>query len=152
GGAPAGIGLVVDVNWANDTGPTRNVSTKVVLKRAGKRVKRTAKPISDQSADAGILVPPFMRRSTSDLVDARWSPASDACVLALSGQMHRRGRCLGVDQLDASGTVVPPPAGQPNPCEADRRQQLFVGADFTDPGALSFTTPFAVRAGQALRY
>ena len=151
GGAPAAIGILVDVNWSNDETRPKGVSTKVVLKRA-KKVKRTARPLSDTSADAGIFAPPFTRHSTAELVDARWSPAADACVLGLSGQMHRRGKCIGVDHLDGAGQVVPAASGLPNPCEPDRRQQLFVGADFTDPGALSFTAPFAVRAGEALRY
>ncbi len=152
GGAPAAIGILVDVNWSNTESRARNVSTKVVLKRAKKSVKRTARPLVDRSADAGIFVPPFTRHSTAELVDARWSPAADACVLALSSQMHRHGKCVGVDQLDGAGQVKPTPAGLPNPCEPDRRQQLFVGADYTDPGALSFTTPIPVRAGEALRY
>jgi hypothetical protein len=97
-------------------------------------------------------VPPFTQRSTADLVDARWSPASDVCLLGLSGQMHRRGRCVGIDQLDATGQVKPPVRGIANPCEPDRREQLFAGVDFTDPGALGFTTPIPIRAGEALRY
>src|SRR5262249_44793301 len=128
-----------------------NVATKVVLKRA-KKVSRTAHPMIDTSANAGIFSPPFTRHSTAEVVDARWSPTGDSCVLGLSGQMHRRGKCLGVDQLDTTGQVKPVSGGLPNPCEADHRQELFVGADFTDPGALSFTGPLAVRAGEALRY
>jgi hypothetical protein len=111
-----------------------------------------ARPLSDRAADAGIFVPPFSQHATAEMVDARWAPATDACVLGLTGQMHRRGQCLGVDQLDAAGEVKPPPAGLVNPCEPDRRRQLFVAADWTDPGALGFTTPLPVRAGEALRY
>jgi hypothetical protein len=151
GGAPAAIGILVDVNWANNETRAKAVTTKVVLKRA-KKVKRTARPISDTSAAAGIFAPPFTRHSTAELVDARWAPAADACVLGLSGQMHRRGKCIGVDQLDGTGQVKPATSGLPNPCEPDRRLQLFVGSDFTDPGALSFTSPLTVRAGESLRY
>ena len=153
GGAPAGIGILVDVNWSNDEPRARNVSTKVVLRRPPKgRANRIAHPVADRSADAGILVPPFAQRSTAELIDARWAPATDACVLGLTTQMHRRGQCAGVDLLDAGGQVKPPAAGLPNPCEPDQRRQLFVAADWTDPGALGFTTPFAVRAGESLRY
>jgi hypothetical protein len=153
GGAPAGIGILIDVNWQNGDTRARKVSSKIVLRRVAKgRANRLAHPMSDRSGDAGILVPPFERHSTAELVDARWTTSGDACVLGLSSQMHRRGRCIGVDQLDVNGVVKPPASGLPNPCEADHRQQLFVGADFTDPGALGFTTPLAVRAGEALRY
>ena len=152
GGAPAGIGILIDVAWANDEPRARKVSTKLVLRRVPKgRANRIARPVVDRTADAGILVPPFTQRSTADTVDARWAPATDACVLGLTGQMHRRGQCLGIDQLDANGQVKPPPAGLPNPCEPERRQ-LFVAGDWTDPGALAFTSPLPVRAGEALRY
>jgi hypothetical protein len=48
--------------------------------------------------------------------------------------------------------VRTPPGSPPNPCEPDRRPQLFVGADYTDPGSLAFSSPLAVRAGEALRF
>jgi hypothetical protein len=153
GGAAAGIGILLDVNWANGESRTKKVSSKLVLRRAPRgRVKRVARPLVDESAGAGILVPPFARRSTAELVDARWTAGTDSCVLGLSGQMHRRGRCVGVDLLDTAGVVKPPTSGIVNPCEPGRRAQLFAGVDFTDPGALAFTTPFVMRAGEALRY
>jgi hypothetical protein len=153
GGAPAGIGVLVDVAWANDEPRARKVQTKLVLRRVPKgRANRVARPLANRAADAGILVPPFAQRSTAALVDARWTPATDACVLGLTGQMHRRGRCLGIDQLDAAGEVKPPAAGLVNPCEPDQRRQLFVAVDWTDPGALGFTTPLPLRAGEALRW
>jgi hypothetical protein len=151
GGAPAGIGVLLDVNWSNGDTRPRSVSTKLVLRRAAtKRVNRIARAISDRAADPGIFVPPFGQGSTADLVDARWTAPVDSCVLGLSGQMHRRGRCLGVDLLDVGGQEKPPPIAIPNPCE--QRSQLFAAVDYTDPGALGFTTPIAVRAGEALRW
>lgn len=153
GGSPAGLGILVDVNWVNAETKTRMVSTKVMLKRAPKKgVTRHAKPFSDRSAEAGVLVPPFTESSTADTVDARWAPSADACVLGLSMQMHRRGRCAAADLLDATDMVKPPVFGITNPCEPDQRQQLFVGIDFTDPGSLALTSPLAVRAGESLRY
>jgi hypothetical protein len=153
GGSPAGIGLLLDVNWENGDTRARTVASKLVLRRPPKsHVARVARPVSDRTAEVGIFVPPFTQHSTAELVDARWSPTGDVCVLGLSGQMHRRGRCLGIEQLDVSGQVKPPASGIPNPCEPDRRVELFAGLDFTDPGALGFTTPIPVRAGEALRY
>jgi hypothetical protein len=153
GGAPEAIGLLLDAAWTNGEPRARTVSTKVVLKAvAKKRLHRVAQPFSDRSADAGILVPPFAEASTAERVDARWTAPSDRCVLGLSGQMHQRGRCLGIDLLGADGVAKTPPGSPPNPCEPDRREQLFVGADYTDPGALAFSTPLAVRAGEALRW
>jgi hypothetical protein len=153
GGPAAGIGILIDANWANTESSAKKVSTKLVLRPAPKhRIHRVARLVSDRSADAAIFVPPFTRHSTAELMDTAWAPAGNACVLGLSGQMHRRGRCIGVDLVDATGHVKPPASGLPNPCEPDRRTQLFVGADFTDPGALAFSTPIAVRQGEALRY
>jgi hypothetical protein len=152
GGAPAGIGILVDDNWSNGETKTKRVATKVVLRRVAKgRANRTAHVIADQSANAGILVPPFTRHSTAELVDARWTAPADVCVLGLSSQMHRRGRCVGVDLLDTGGQVKPPASPLPNPC-VPGTSQLFVAADFTDPGALAFATPMAVGAGESLRY
>jgi hypothetical protein len=152
GGAPAGIGILIDAAWANDEPKPKKVSTTLVLKRVKKGTTGVARPIADRSADAGILVPPFSEHSTAELVDARWTTAKDVCVLGLTSQMHRRGQCAGVDQLDASGQVKEPAVGLPNRCEPDQRKQLFVGNDWTDPGALAFTAPMAMRAGEALRY
>ena len=152
GGAPAGIGILVDDNWSNGETKAKRVATKVVLRRVKNgKANRTAHVTTDQSANAGILVPPFTRHSTDELVDARWTAPGDVCVLGLSTQMHRRGRCAGVDLLDTGGQVKPPSSGIPNPCTPGT-SQLFVGVDFTDPGALAFTTPMPVRAGEALRY
>jgi hypothetical protein len=72
-------------------------------------------------------------------------------VLGLSSQMHRRGRCTGVDLLGADGQTQNPTGSPENLCEPGRRQ-LFVGLDFTDPGALGFSSALTVRAGEALRY
>jgi hypothetical protein len=153
GGAPAGIGILLDAAWANGEPKSKKVSTTLVLKRpkAGK-ANAVARPISDRSADAGILVPPFTEHSTAELVDARWTPGKDVCVLGLTSQMHRRGQCAGVDQLDANGQVKAPAVGLPNRCEPEQRKQLFVGNDWTDPGALAFTAPMAMRAGESLQY
>jgi hypothetical protein len=152
GGPPAGIGILVDDNWANTETKAKRIATKVILRRVAKgRANRTAHVIADQSANAGILVPPFTRHSTAELVDARWTAPADVCVLGLSTQMHRRGRCIGIDLLDTGGQVKPPASPIPNPCTPGI-SQLFVGADFTDPGALAFTSPLSVRAGESLRY
>jgi hypothetical protein len=152
GGAPAGIGILVDDNWNNGEAKTKRVATKVVLRRVAKgKANRTAHFVTNQSANAGILVPPFTRHSTAELVDARWTAPHDVCVLGLSSQMHRRERCIGIDLLDVNGQVKPPVVSLPNPCTPGT-SQLFVGADFTDPGTLGFTTPMAVHAGESLRY
>jgi hypothetical protein len=153
GGPPAGIGILVDAAWANDEPRAKKVSTTLVLRRVKKgKATGTARPMSDRSANAGILVPPFSEHSTAEAVDARWTTTKDVCVLGLTTQMHRRGQCAGVDQLDASGQVKEPAVGLPNRCEPDQRRQLFVANDWTDPGALAFTSPMPVRAGESLRY
>ncbi len=151
GGTPAAIGILIDVNWVNGDTQARTVSTKLVMKRA-KSPARTARPFSDRSEEAGLVTAPFAQASTAALVDARWSPGANACVIGLSAQMHRRGRCVGIDQLDAGGQVKPPIASVANPCEPDKRTQMFVALDYSDPGSLAFTTPMAVGANESLRY
>jgi len=152
GGAPAAIGLLIDTNWGNADTKTHVVSTRLVLRAAKpKQVRRTARPLSDRTAEAGILVPPFSEGATENLVDARWTAPADTCVLGLSSQMHRRGRCAGVDLLGTDGQTKNPTGSPENLCAPGRRQ-LFVGLDFTDPGALGFSSALAVGAGEALRY
>jgi hypothetical protein len=153
GGPPAGIGILLDVNWVNDDDRDRRVSTRIVFKRAKPdAAQRVARPLFDRSAAAGVFAAPFSEQSTATLVDARWTAPSDQCLLGLSAQMHSRGQCLGADLLDTAGSVKPPAVDFPNPCETDGRRQLYVGLDYTDPGSLSFTTPLLVQAGEALRY
>ena len=153
GGTPDAIGILLDAAWANGEARPRTVSTMLVLKAVSpKRLRRVAQPFADRSAEAGIVVGPFEETSTAARVDARWTVPADRCVLGLSGQMHQRGRCIGVDLLGTDGVAKNPAGSPPNPCEPDRRPQLFVGADYTDPGALAFSAPLAVRAGEALGY
>jgi hypothetical protein len=153
GGAPAGIGVLLDLNWINDDDRDRVVSTKLVLRRAKPdAAARVARPLFDRSAAAGLFAAPFTEQSTATLGDARWTAPSDQCLLGVSGQLHSRGQCLGVDLLDTAGNVKPPAVDFPNPCETDGRRQLFVASDYTDPGSLSFMTPLLVQAGEALHY
>src|SRR5439155_1618454 len=79
-----------------------------------------------------------------------WSPSVDACVLMLTGHMHKRGRFFGVDLIGTDGQVHNPPGGFPNRFEPGRTH-LFGSPDYTDPGALRFTPP-VLHAGEALHY
>src|SRR5262249_46907919 len=59
GGAPAGLGFVLDGEWLNTGSRTRTVSTTVVLRRArGRETSRVATMFSDDSAGAGLLIAP----------------------------------------------------------------------------------------------
>jgi len=69
----------------------------------------------------------------------------------VTGRMHKRGRFLGVDVLDADGQVVTADAGVPNPFEAGRLH-FFGAVDFTDMGSLTLARPLRLGAGQALHY
>jgi hypothetical protein len=175
GGAPEGIGLVLDAEWLNGSARSRRVSTRLVLRRArAKDVRRRLRPILERTAERGLRVPPFGVQSTeattaalngarpgeAPLLDA-WgpglattgepAPAGDACVLFVSGHMHKRARFFGVDVVRADGTVETPPAGTTNPFEPERRH-LFGSADYTDPGVLRLFPPRLLRAGERLRY
>lgn len=161
GGPPAGLGFTLDGEWVNGTTRTHRASALVVLHRArAKAVTHVALPFSDQSAEAGLLVAPGQVTSTEGLPagqQAGWGPgrpggpATGACVLMVTGQMHKRGRFLGVDLVASDGTVENPPGGTPNPFEPGR-SHLFGARDWTDEGSLTRLHPLALGAGQALHY
>jgi hypothetical protein len=67
----------------------------------------------------------------------------------VTGQMHKRGRFLGVDLIDVDGTTIPPASGVANPFEPGR-QHLFGAFDWTDMGAL--VRPLPLAAGQRLHW
>src|SRR5439155_20203100 len=107
-----------------------------------KAVTAVALPFADRSAEAALLVPPGQVASTearqADRGEAAWGPggpATGACVLMVTGQMHKRGRFLGVDLIGADGMVENPAGGAPNPFETGR-SHLFGALDWTDEGAL----------------
>jgi hypothetical protein len=154
GGSPDGIGILLDGEWANGSPRPRRASARVVLKaaRAG-TVRRIATPIFERSAELALEVAPGTIASTEGGVPAVWRPAAPegACVLDVSGHMHKRGRFFGVDRLASDGSVQNPPAGPPNPFETGRRH-LFAALDFTDPGTLTPPTPLFIGPGEGLRY
>src|SRR5207245_1122805 len=132
GGPPAGLGFTLDGEWVNGTPRTRSASALVVLHRARpKKVTHIALPFADRSAEAGLLVAPGEVASTEALAAGRqaaWGPGrpggpdTGACVLQVTGQMHKRGRFFGVDLIGADGTVENPAGGAPNPLEPGRRR------------------------------
>ena len=161
GGPPAGLGFTLDGEWANGTTRTRRASAVVVLRRARpKAVTAVALPFTDRSAEAGLLVAPGEVASTEALAagrEAAWGPGrpggpdTGACVLMVTGQMHKRGRFFGVDQIGADGTVENPAGGAPNPFEPGR-SHLFGALDWTDEGAMVRLHPLVLDMGQALHY
>lgn len=157
GGPAAGFGFVLDAEWLNSGSRTRRASTKVILRRVGRREsRRPAVALEARTAEQQLAVAPGEIRSTESSTGTPpgdvWMPAADACVVLLTGHMHKRGRFLGVDLLDASGRTQQPANGVPNPFEPGRRH-LFGATDYTDPGTLDgFARPLLVRRGEGLRY
>lgn len=165
GGPPDGIGILLDANWSNGLARPRTASAKVVLRRARPgTVRRLALPLASEAAEAALVVAPGTVGSTEASTAAfnaarfgdpplrdEWRPSADACLVSLTGRMHRRGRFLGVDLLDATGGPANPPGGATNPFEPARRH-LFGVSDYTDPGLLNFARPQLVRAGEAVHY
>jgi hypothetical protein len=159
-----GVGFVLDGEWINPGTRDRTVSAVVVLHRASKKeVGRIATLFSDRSAEAGLRVPPCSAPpcdilSTEALPAgqaAAWgpgrpgAPATDVCVLTVTGQMHERGRFIGVDLVGADGQVHNPENGVQNPFDPTRKH-LFGGFDWTDEGAL--VRPFRLAVGETLHY
>ena len=175
GGSPDGLGVLLDGEWTNRTTRTRRASAVVLLRRARPRaVGRVAQPIFERSAELGLEVPPGTVRSTEDSTAAlnaahpgappvrdAWgagittlggaAPTGDACVLVLTGHMHKHGRFLGIDLLGPDGLPANPPGGVPNPFETGRTH-LFGAFDYTDPGVLGFSPPRLLPADEALHY
>jgi hypothetical protein len=165
GGPPAGIGILLSANWSNATSRARVTQAKVVLRRprAGS-VKRLAAFVTDRSAERGMIVPPGQvastETSTAALNAARpgapplrdaWQPTGDACVVSVTGHVHKRTKLFAVDALDESGQPANPPDGPMNAYEPGRRH-LMVAIDYTDPGVRSFVPARLVAAGEALHY
>ncbi len=157
GGLPDGLGFVLSGEWVNTGTRTRRASTKVILRRApAKEERRLARPFAVRTAEQALAVAPGTVRSTEASTGTPpgdvWTPPAAACVLFLSGHMHKRARFLGVDLLDGSGVARDPADGIENPFEPGRRH-LFGAADYTDLGTLDrVLAPLLVRPGEALRY
>jgi hypothetical protein len=152
GGAPDGIGILLDANWLNGASKPRSVTAKVVLTRAKPgTVRRRLQPILARDADAGIDVPPFALRATESLVDARWRPPVDACLFDVTGKTHRRGRFFSVELRDANDQPRAPLDGLSNPYAGGRRT-LFGSPDFTDPGSQRFSAGTFIGTAESLRY
>ena len=164
GGTPAGIGILLDANWVNPSGHPASASTSITLHRARSRsVTRVATPILSDGAGLGLSVPPGGIRSTEDSTTALhavradvpavdvWAPASDTCVLFVTGHEHERGRLFTVDKLGTDGSVQNPSAAFSDPF-IPGRMHLFATVDYTDPRTLPFAPPLLVRTGEALHY
>ncbi|MCW5892089.1 MAG: hypothetical protein KIT14_16315 [bacterium] len=150
--APDGIGILLSANLVNQGARPKKMSAKVIFKRAKPgTVRARLRPILDRSAEAGLRVPPVAQAATEDLVDARWRPAADACVLEVTANFHRRGLFMGVDHVDAEGSVLAVDGGTPNPY-VEGRTHLFGTFDYTDPGTRRFARGLLVRAGEGLRF
>src|SRR5262249_18303362 len=78
-------------------------------------------------------------------------PTGAACVVLITGHMHKHGRFLSVDLLGPDGLPANPPGGVPNPFEPGRTH-LFGAFDYTDPGVLAFSPPSLLPADEALHY
>jgi hypothetical protein len=152
GGPPDGIGILLDANWLNGSQKPATVSATVVLRRAKPGgTRRRLQPILAREAEAGIDVAPFAVRSTASLVDARWRPARDVCLYAVTGHMHRRGRFFGAELLDAADQPRAPLDGLPDRLDGNR-PTLFGSPDFTDPDTRRFPGGLLVRTGESLRF
>jgi len=161
GGAPAGLGLVLDLEWVNGSKKAHTASVVLTLTRARpKDVHRRAHFIFSRGAEETLLVPPGTSASSEvgqPPYAATWGPGlpggptGAACVVSLSGHLHKRGRFLGVDLIDGTGAVENPAGGPANPFESGRTH-YFASVDFTDAGELHPIPPRLVAEGHALHH
>lgn len=167
GGSPAGLGILLDAEWVNGDTRAHSGSSLVTFHRIRRKaLKRRLAPILARTAERGLLVPPGKIGSTEDSTALRgdhpdaWGPglATDgapapaaACVVSITGHMHKRGVYFTVDHQAADGAIRNPP-GSPKDRFDPTRTHLFATPDYTDPGALPFTPAMPLDAGEALRY
>jgi hypothetical protein len=151
GGAPDGIGILIDANWVSGATAPRTVSARMVLTAAKPgTVHRRLTPILARDAEAGIDVPPFSLGSTDATVDARWRPPGDVCLYDITGKTHRRGRFFAVEARDAADRPRPPLDGLRHAFTG--APTLFGAPDYTDPGTRRFPQGLALGAAESLRY
>ena len=175
GGAPQGIGILLDLEWINaDTKPRKGSARVTLVAPKRNTVRRLVQPILEETAGQGLLVAPDVvgstEASTAALNAARpgepalrdaWgagiavrgtpAPAGDACVTSITGHYHKRAVFFGVDLLGTDGLARNPADGPTNPYAPGRRH-LFAATDYTDPGTLAPFPPQLVRAGESLHY
>src|SRR5207237_1147757 len=82
--------------------------------------------------------------------DGAPAPTGAACVVAVSGHMHKRAVLFSADHQAADGSLANPPGGPVDPF--DGRIHLYATRDFTDPGVQRFSPPLARGTGETLRY
>lgn len=151
GGAPDGIGILIDANWVNGASAPRTVSARVVLTAAKPgTVRRRLTSILARDAEAGIDVSPFGIGSTDAVVDARWRPPGDVCLYDITGKTHRRGRFFAVEARDAADQPRPPLDGLRHAFTG--APTLFGAPDYTDPGTRRFPQGLPLGAAESLRY
>ncbi len=161
GGGPDGLGFLIDTEWVNASVHAQRTATQVTLRGARRHsVRARALPLFERSAELGLSVPPRQVLSTEAGAGggtAAWGPgrpggsAGDACVLTLTGHMHKRARFFGADFIGTDGLPHNPAGGPANPFEPGRTH-LFAAVDYTDPGVLTFSPPRLLGAGEALHY
>ena len=146
GGAPDGIGILLDANWVNNSTRGRAVSARVVLRRAAPgTVRRRLAPILARDAEAEIDVPPFGTAASRGI----WRPPGDVCLYDVTGKTHRRGRFFGVEARDAAEQPRAPLDGLRHAFTGG--PSLFGSLDYTDPGVRRFA-PVACRSVPASRW
>ena len=142
-GTPRGIGLILNSHYvAMGTPTTGLVKLRLYLARP-RAVKAYAKLIFDPVAGAFIDVPPGQVRTTS----FSWQvgglsvpifggpPQNDACVLFISGHMHKRGVRFTTELIDETGV-----------------HPIYESHDYSDMGQKPFRPPQLMTRARSFRY
>lgn len=153
GGAPDGIGLILNTHWINASDKPQNASVKIKFLRARGKTKRLVQPLFEVVGNGFIDVPPGASKDSGWV----WAPGGidfsggglgggvlptgPACVVQLTAHMHQRGKLFTID-FEHDGTS----------------ERLFETTDYTDPGQRLFNGeggnpgPLLVKPGERLRY
>ena len=112
------VGFIMNSHWINNSAKTVHGAVRVKLLPARGAVKKYVKPIFEVVANAFIDVPPGEVRTSGwkwqpgghDLASGLGGsevPQGPACVLSLTGHMHKWGTLFSADLIDAGGARTP---------------------------------------------
>jgi hypothetical protein len=140
---PKGIGFILNSHYIGTGTPSTGFVKVKVFVAARHTIRAHAKLIFDVLAGAFIEVPPGETRTVSSnwevggpvLPIVGGPPTTDACVIFVTGHMHKRGLRFTTDLVDENGS-----------------RRIYQASDYSDMRAYTFPTPQLMRRGSSFHY
>jgi hypothetical protein len=145
GGAPKGIGIILNSHYIGDGKPAKGIAhVDLFVARPGV-IRAYAKLVFDVFASAFIDVPPGTVGTTSGdwqvggltvpVPGSGIPPENDACALLLTTHMHKRGVSFTTDLVDDTGST-----------------RLYEATDYEHPPVYTFAPPRLMKRGMRFHY